>query len=59
MGDWDDIYYAIGTLEDARRIINDQVRGTADWKHDWVKSTDITLQRARAAYDRLLREHKP
>jgi hypothetical protein len=49
----DDIYYALNALDNAIAKINDQVRGTNDPAHEWVKLARITLERGRKAYKEL------
>ena len=53
IADKDAIYRAIGTLKDARGIIEASVYGTADPKYDWVKGCRVTIEEAEAAYNRL------
>lgn len=46
-------YWTIDMLAQARAIIDHQVTGTSDAKHDWVKRADARIADARAAYKAL------
>lgn len=53
MREYDDISNAIATLEEARGMIRDQVRGTNDWRYDWWKRSEHTVKQAKEALRKL------
>lgn len=53
-----DIWSAIATLKEARQMVYEEARGTADPRYTWWKNTEHTVKRAEEAYRKLSEQRR-